>query len=102
VADTTERTRALDISDPIGTPPVYAVAIPTMLILLFPEAFFTHVVTVGPIAAAIVTTKAFQHFGQRPILLSQGTARKIRVFPVGTPVGCDYAIRFARRRRRET
>jgi hypothetical protein len=41
------------------------------------------VVAIGMIAAAITTTEAFQHFGQRPILLAHGIRREDQSFPSG-------------------
>jgi hypothetical protein len=49
----------------------------------FRRRLFLGFVTIGMIAASIVTTEGVQRFGQRPILLAQGLRRMDQSFPSG-------------------
>jgi membrane-associated phospholipid phosphatase len=83
VAGSAERARALDILDPISVPLVVAVAILTMLICVLRRRMLVGLLTNGMIVAAVATTEAFQHFGQRPVLLQHGYRRDDQSFPSG-------------------
>jgi membrane-associated phospholipid phosphatase len=83
VSGSAEEARALDILDPVSVPLVVAVALVVFVVCAVRRRVFLGFVTVGMVAAPIVTTEAFQRFGQRPILLDQGLRRLDQSFPSG-------------------
>jgi membrane-associated phospholipid phosphatase len=80
---TAEQTRAVVILDAITVPLVVATGTLLMLICVLRHRVFLGFVSVGMIAASIVTTELFQRFLQRPILLAHGARREDQSFPSG-------------------
>jgi membrane-associated phospholipid phosphatase len=80
---TAEQTRAIVILDAITVPLVVAAGILLMLICALRRRLFLGFMSVGMIAASIVTTELIQRFLQRPILLAHGVRREDQSFPSG-------------------
>ena len=83
VVGSAEQARALNTLDAITVPSVVAAVILVLLIGLLRRRLFLGFLSVGMIAASIVTTEVFQRFLQRPILLAHGYRREDQSFPSG-------------------
>jgi membrane-associated phospholipid phosphatase len=83
VTGSAEQTRALNTLDAITVPSVVAAVVLVLLISLLRRRPFLGWLSVGMIAAAVVTTEVFQHFLERPVLLAHGDRREDQSFPSG-------------------
>ena len=83
VARNAERTTALTTLDIITAPSVIATMALVLLVGWLRRRLLLGFLSVGMVAASVVTSEVFQRLAQRPILLAHGIRREDQSFPSG-------------------